>query len=126
MAGLARIALEGGGSILVESTVGFDGPVKAGRVGETIRDLPVSLQAALEPVAAAARTMAKQLRSAGPAEVEVEFGVDLAVQAGAVITRTGANCHLKVTVTWKYDQGDQDDRGEQRDQGGEDDRDEEG
>ena len=37
MAGLARIALEGGGSILVESTVGFDGPVKAGRVGETNR-----------------------------------------------------------------------------------------
>lgn len=126
MADLARIALEGGGSILVEASAGIEGPAKAGRVGEAIRDLPVSLHAALEPVAEAARTMARQLRNAGPSEVEVEFGVDLAVQAGAVITRTGANCHLKVTVTWKHDRDDRrdrDDLGDPQNQGAQENQD---
>jgi hypothetical protein len=99
--------LDGGGSILVEAADGLEGPVKAGRVGEAIRDLPVGLHAALEPVTEAARTALEQLRKAGPAQIEVEFGVDLAVQAGVVITRTGANCHLKVTMTWKHGQGDE-------------------
>jgi Trypsin-co-occurring domain 1 len=41
-----------------------------------------------------------QLRKAGPEQIEVEFGVDLAVQAGAVITKTGAGCHLMVRLSW--------------------------
>ncbi|MFD8079208.1 CU044_2847 family protein [Streptomyces sp. NPDC059718] len=32
-------------------------------------------------------------------EVEIEFGVDLAAQAGAVIAKSEAGCHLRVTVT---------------------------
>jgi hypothetical protein len=106
MAGLARIALDDGGSILVETAAGPQGPMKAGRLGEAVQELPASLQAALGPVADMARTVLNQLRRAGPAEVEVEFGVDLAVQAGVVITRTGAGCHLKVKVLWKHDQSD--------------------
>ena len=101
MAYLARIPLEGGGSILVEGTAASDGPAKAGRVGEMIHDLPECLQNALDPVAEMARAVLDRLRSASPAEVEVEFGVDLAVQAGAVITKSTANCHLKVKVQWK-------------------------
>ncbi|MGW7008138.1 CU044_2847 family protein [Streptomyces sp. NPDC054933] len=108
MAGLARIPLEGGGSVLVETTAALDGPVKAGRVADAIHEFPASLQAALRPVSATARAVLHQLREAGPDEVEVEFGVDLAVQAGAVITKSEANCHLKVKVTWKNGDGDQD------------------
>jgi hypothetical protein len=108
VAGLARIALEGGGSILVEAAAGLEGPVKANRVGEAVRELPASLQVALEPVVDMARTVLTQLRRAGPAEVEVEFGVDLAVQAGVVITRTEAGCHLTVKMMWKHGQGEQD------------------
>jgi Trypsin-co-occurring domain 1 len=106
VAGLARIALEDGGSILVETAAGFRGPVKAGRLGEAVQEMPASLQGVFEPVADMARTVLHQLRRAGPAEVEVEFGVDLAVQAGVVITRTGAGCHLTVKLVWKHDQGD--------------------
>ncbi|MBV9024856.1 MAG: hypothetical protein JO362_13960, partial [Streptomycetaceae bacterium] len=47
-----------------------------------------------------ARTALSQLRKANPAEIEVEFGVDLAVQAGAVITKSTAHGHLKVTMKW--------------------------
>ncbi|MDX3538832.1 CU044_2847 family protein [Streptomyces sp. MB09-01] len=107
MAALARIPLDGGGYVLIEAPARPDGPVKAGRVSDAIRDLPGSLQEALEPVTEAARSTLEQLRKAGPDEIAVEFGVDLAVEAGAVITKTGAHCHLKVTVKWKRNGFDQ-------------------
>ncbi|MCB5167422.1 hypothetical protein LG634_21655 [Streptomyces bambusae] len=102
MAPLARIPLDGGGWLLVEAppTV-TEGPVKAGRFKEAVQELPGSLQQALGPVTAAMRATLEQLRKAGPDEIAVEFGLDLAVEAGAVITRTGAHCHLTVTVTWQ-------------------------
>ncbi|MGW7530379.1 CU044_2847 family protein [Streptomyces sp. NPDC054783] len=101
---IARLPLESGGCVLVEAPATASGPVKAGRVGDAIHDLPGSLQGALGPVTEAARATLQELRRAGPDEVTVEFGVDLAVEAGAVITKTGANCHLKVTMMWKRDE----------------------
>jgi hypothetical protein len=105
---LARVPLDGGGSILVEAVDSAAGPVKAGRVGDAIRDLPVGLGAALEPVTELARTVLTRLRSAGPAQLEVEFGVDLATEAGVVITKTAANCHLTVKMVWRKDDTDTD------------------
>ncbi|MFF0000090.1 CU044_2847 family protein, partial [Streptomyces avermitilis] len=100
---LARLPLEGGGCVLVETSPASGGPVKAGRVSEAVQDLPGSLQAALVPISAAAHAAVEQLRKAGPQEIAVEFGVDLAVEAGAVITRAGAQAHLHVTVRWVRD-----------------------
>jgi hypothetical protein len=78
-----------------------EGPVKAGRFSEAVHELPVTLQRALEPVTEAARATLDQLRKASPDEIAVEFGVDLAAEAGAVITKSQAGCHLKVTLSWK-------------------------
>ncbi|MGW7045142.1 CU044_2847 family protein [Streptomyces avermitilis] len=101
MTHLARIPLANGGSILVEApATGTEGPVKAGRLGDAIQELPGNLQAALTSVTEAASATLDQLRKAGPDGVTVEFGVDLAVTAGAVITKGSANCHLKVTMNW--------------------------
>ncbi|QIJ62787.1 CU044_2847 family protein [Streptomyces sp. JB150] len=106
MTPLTRIPLGDGGWVLVEQpglpTDG--GPVKAGRVGDAVRDLPVTLEGALEPVTEAARATLAQLRKACPDAITVEFGVDLAFEAGAVITKSQASCHLKVTMSWKDDQ----------------------
>ncbi|MFG2291281.1 CU044_2847 family protein [Streptomyces sp. NPDC048595] len=101
MTHLARIPLEGGGSLLVEAPATAQGPVKAGRVSDAIHDLPGGLKAALGSVTDAAHATLDQLRKAGPDGIAVEFGVDLAVEAGAVITKSSANCHLKVTMTWE-------------------------
>ncbi|MFF5184986.1 CU044_2847 family protein [Streptomyces sp. NPDC000345] len=100
---IARIPLEGGGSVLVEAEESADGPVMAGRIGEAIRELPQNLHTALGPVTDMARTVLEQLRQARPDGVEVEFGVNLAAEAGAVIARTQTGCHLKVTMTWASD-----------------------
>ncbi|MCL8012869.1 CU044_2847 family protein [Streptomyces sp. AS02] len=102
MTALTRIPLDGGGSVLVEQPGLLDGgPVKAGRVGDAVRELPGTLEGALEPVTEAARAALTQLRKARPDEITVEFGVDLAFEAGAVITKSQAGCHLRVTVSWK-------------------------
>ncbi|WP_086599669.1 CU044_2847 family protein [Streptomyces swartbergensis] len=103
MAPLTRIPLEGGGSVLVEAPAALDGPVKAGRLGDAVHDIPVTLQGALEPVTQAAQATLEQLRKARPDAITVEFGIDLALEAGAVITKTQASCHLKVTMAWSRD-----------------------
>lgn len=108
MRSLVRIPLEGGGSVLVEAPEDADGPVKAGRIGDAIREMPVSLQVALRPVTDMARAVLEQLRQVGPNEVEVEFGVNLATQAGAVIAKSEAGFHLKVRVLWEHGEGQQD------------------
>ncbi|MFI5687194.1 CU044_2847 family protein [Streptomyces sp. NPDC051636] len=113
MAALTRIPLEGGGCLLVEAPAAPPGPVKAGRAGDAVHELPRTLQQALEPVTEAARATLDQLRKARPDEISVAFGVDLAVEAGAVITKSRATCHLKVTLSWSrdstgHDQADED------------------
>ncbi|MFE1442155.1 CU044_2847 family protein [Streptomyces sp. NPDC058739] len=106
MASLTRIPLEGGGSLLVEQPGLPDGgPVKAGRIGDTVCQLQTTLEGALEPVTDAARAALAALRRARPDEITVEFGVDLAFEAGAVITKSQAACHLKVTVMWQDHSG---------------------
>ncbi|MFI8879498.1 CU044_2847 family protein [Streptomyces sp. NPDC055243] len=108
MQSLARIPLEGGGAVLLEAAPELDGPVKAGRLADAVRDLPQTLQQALGPVKDTAQAVLDQLRQAGPNEVEVEFGVDLSAQAGAVITRGESAVHLKVRVLWSRGESGED------------------
>ncbi|MGW3595215.1 CU044_2847 family protein [Streptomyces sp. NPDC005167] len=101
---IAWMPLEGGGTILLEEVGGaseFSGPVKAGRVGDAVRDLPRTLQEALVPVGEMARAVRDQLRGTGSRTVEVEFGVNLSAKAGAVITAGEAAVHLKVRMVWE-------------------------
>ncbi|KOU65109.1 hypothetical protein ADK90_27985 [Streptomyces sp. XY413] len=105
MTPLTRIPLAGGGFVLVEAPAGVEGPVKAGRLGEFVREVPGTLQDALGPITEAAQAALEQLRKARPDQITVEFGVDLAVEAGAVITKGRATGHLQVTVSWKDDGG---------------------
>ncbi|MEW2558570.1 CU044_2847 family protein [Streptomyces griseorubiginosus] len=86
--------------MLLETTETSPGPVKVGRLGDVIQDLPRTVQETLRPVAGLARAALAQLREAGPDEVVIAFGVDLSAEAGAVIAKTAAGCHLTVTVTW--------------------------
>jgi hypothetical protein len=118
MAELVRMPLDGGGAILLENT-GADaraadrdeptGPVKAGRVGDSVRELPRTVRESLAPVRETARAVLDELREAGPQTVEVEFGVNLSAKAGVVITGGETAVHLKVRLVWG---GEADDRPE--------------
>lgn len=107
MAGFVRIPLEDGVSVLIDASQVVDGPLPAGRLREVVHEFPDNLGAVLGPVTSMARTVLDELRRSGPDEVQVEFGVDLSVQAGAVITKGEAACHLRVTMTWKNSDSDQ-------------------
>jgi hypothetical protein len=106
---VGRVPLSGGGEIVFESLPGSresEGPVRAGRVADAVRELPRTFQDALAPVREMAQAVVTQLRDAGPEEVEVEFGVHLSAEAGAVISRGGAGAHLQIRVRWQRETGD--------------------
>src|SRR5450755_580814 len=116
MAGLVQIPLDGGGSIVVRAGPdGTDlsdglvrsGPVRAGRAADLVDDAVAvascSLREALEPVARMSSQLLEQFQTARPGQVKVEFGVELTAQAGAVLAKAGAGCHLTVTLTWGSD-----------------------
>ena len=109
MQGVVRVPLEGGGVIFFEAVPDVDGPVKAGRVADTVRDLPHTLQECLGAAEETARAVLTQLRQAGPAEAEVEFGVSLSAHSGAVIAKGEAAVHLKVRLLWRKATSEDDD-----------------
>lgn len=116
------MALDHGGSILIrvdpepgEAPQGGQGPalgggpVHAGRAGDRVEEVVAvasrSLREALEPVTAMSRQILEQLGQVRPREVQVEFGVELTVEAGAVLAKAGSGCHLTVTLTWGPEDG---------------------
>ena len=70
--------------------------------GETIVDVQTRFDDALESVRKAAVSALKKFRdeSLNPGSVEIEFGVKLNAEAGAVIAKTSAEGHLTVKLTW--------------------------
>ncbi|MYU48307.1 hypothetical protein GTV15_19180 [Streptomyces sp. SID7803] len=107
MTNVVRVPLEGGGAIHFEAATAMEGPVKAGRVGDAIRELPQTLNESLVVVREASREIMTQLRAGGPpSEAEVEFGLDLsASMGGAIITKSEAAVHFKVRLLWRSGDG---------------------
>ncbi|MFC6084830.1 CU044_2847 family protein [Sphaerisporangium aureirubrum] len=101
MSELMSIALSGGGEVLVEVSPNDPGIRRAGRAGDVIEASTESLQAALQPIRAAAEAALDAFRKSAPNEVEIEFGVRLTAEAGAVIAKSGVEGHLTVKLTWR-------------------------
>ncbi|MEV4568532.1 CU044_2847 family protein [Nonomuraea sp. NPDC049419] len=102
---LVRWSIDGG-SVLVETAyedVNRGDWAPAGVGADAIRDAKIRLEDALTHVRDAAVTTLKTFRDVpiGPDEVEVEFGVKLASEAGAVIAKAKAEGHLTVKLRWK-------------------------
>ncbi|MGH3717839.1 MAG: CU044_2847 family protein [Pseudonocardiaceae bacterium] len=74
---------------------GRDGVVEAGR----------RLTEVLGSVRDAARESMDVLRTLSPDRIELEFGVKLAGEAGAIIAKTAAEGHFTVKLTWTPDAG---------------------
>ena len=72
------------------------------RAGNVIRSATTSFEEAMRHVRVAASTALASFREMDvrPDEVQVEFGVKLNAEAGAVIAKTGVEGHLKVKLTW--------------------------
>ncbi|GAA2513339.1 CU044_2847 family protein [Winogradskya humida] len=105
MSELTRFELQDGAFVYAED--GADGPVisTVSRTGDVLHSATASFGAALRQVRTAAEEALTTLRDMDtrPDRVELEFGVKLSAEAGAVIARTGADGHFKVKLTWNGD-----------------------
>ena len=102
---LIEFPLEDGGAILVEvdEPEPQGGVMRAARPGEIVAKAGQTFEAALERIKPAAGTIIAKLRGLHdpPDEVEVEFGLKMSAEAGAVIATAGAEANYKVTLKWK-------------------------
>lgn len=100
---LMSFPLDGEDAVLVE--VDLDGPQigPVSRSGDLIRSAATSFDGALAHVRKAASIALANFREMDvrPDDIEVEFGVKLNAEAGAIIARTGGEGHLKVKLTWR-------------------------
>jgi hypothetical protein len=107
---LVEFPLEGGGSVVVD----VDGPAVAygetvrgdvtrGRVDEVVARTGETFEAAFERIQPAATAAIRSLRTLAdrPQEVEIEFGIKISAEVGAVIAHTAAEANFRVTLRWK-------------------------
>jgi Trypsin-co-occurring domain 1 len=103
MGQLVEFPLADRGSVLVEVTE-HTGPVTRGLGGAAVAArAEQTFEEAIARVRPAVQAVVAQLRSAAeaPDEVHVEFGIDLRVQAGAVITAASTTANFTVALTWR-------------------------
>lgn len=100
---LAAFASGEGGSVVVEIDDGDPGYDRVARgAGELVADTGKQLGSALEVVRPTADALMEKIGQLAerPEKLEVQFGIRLNAQVGAVIASTQAEGHLQVTLTW--------------------------
>jgi NTP-dependent ternary system trypsin peptidase co-occuring protein len=98
---LLEYPLDGGGSVAVEAA--DDSRVVRGwRAEEATAKATESLESAISRVRPAADVLISSFRDSvqTPTDIELEFGIVLTAEAGAVIARTQGEVHFRVTVRW--------------------------
>jgi hypothetical protein len=105
MAVYIKFALEDGGTVLVQVREEEEGVVKTGlaKPGEVVENAKISFERALDGVKPMANLMLSKLRELvnPPDEIEVEFGINLSAEVGAVVATAAAEANYSVTLTWK-------------------------
>ena len=98
---LVEFPLDDGSVVMVEVTEPETGVAPAGLGGKARakRSLDQALSI-LRPVAQAVLTKVKDLTDP-PDEIEVEFGLKLHAEVGAVLVASATEAHYRVTLTWR-------------------------
>ncbi len=101
---IIEFPLENGGTILieVEEPISDSGIDRAGRLGEIAERAAQTLEATLEPVKPAAEAILKFLTSLSqqPQEMEVEFGLKVTAESGAIIAKGTLEANFVVRLKW--------------------------
>jgi hypothetical protein len=106
---LVEFPLDGGGSVLVEvdeSPLGGGSVTRGGRgVGELTTSASETFQRAFARIQPAALAAVAQLRDVvdPPDEVELEFGIQLSAEFGAVVAKTAGEANFRVRMRWSGD-----------------------
>jgi Trypsin-co-occurring domain 1 len=99
---LVEYQLEGGGSVAVEVEDTSRGALRGWQPEQATARASETLERTIDRVRPAAEAVLKSFRdgAAAPEVVEIEFGIALTAEAGAVIARTQGEVHFRVTLTW--------------------------
>jgi hypothetical protein len=110
---LVEFPLQGGGSVVVEvdddrvrPATAKDGPKRGLGGRDVITQAGSSFEAAIERIQPAAAALVEKLRTLvdAPDEIDVEFGVQLSADVGAIVARTGGEANFKITLRWRRDE----------------------
>jgi hypothetical protein len=99
---MAKFSLESGGSIWVEVET-VPGAPSRGVVENAITAAVPTFEAALENIRPIANTIIAKLKNltSNPDQIQVEFGLKLTAQAGAILASASGEANFKVALTWK-------------------------
>jgi hypothetical protein len=102
MAKLVQVE-SGHGPVLFEvDDISADRTQRISRDGKNITaELDERLDSALASARPAAQAILDSLAGLGPQQLEVEFGVKIDAEAGAIIAKTGISGHFTIKVTWQ-------------------------
>ena len=103
MAEIVEYPLEGGGVLLVQPAsmdadqgdLGLASPVE-----EKAKKATETLEAALDQVTPALKSVAGKLRALSPDDLTVEFGLTLTAEAGVIVAKGTTEVHFTVTLAW--------------------------
>jgi hypothetical protein len=103
MTELVRFALDGDGDWAVAEVDDPSPVIRAARGPDGIITAAATFEAVMAQVRHVSDAAIRALReSAAKAdEIEIEFGIALTAQAGAVMVKSGVNAHLQVRLSWK-------------------------
>jgi hypothetical protein len=100
MAEIVRFTAAEGASVLVEADDDAFGVERVGRGADGTIEANERLDRALGSARATIKSALAALGGLGFEELELEFGVKLTAEAGALIARSSAEGHLTVTARW--------------------------
>ncbi|MHA7140466.1 MULTISPECIES: CU044_2847 family protein [unclassified Arthrobacter] len=90
----------GSGTVLVETEDNSYGVNHPARNEQGILDVGRRLEDALASIRPAARAALEAMAELTPEKVEIEFGVKLAGDAGALIARSSGDAHFILRMSW--------------------------
>ncbi|TMU90065.1 CU044_2847 family protein [Streptomyces sp. DASNCL29] len=98
---------DGAGAVVMEVEHTSSGIVRAARPGEVAGTAARTLSESFDQVRAAAAALLDRLTTlpSPPSTVEVELGVKINAEAGAVIAKTAAEGNFTVRLVWQRDGG---------------------
>ena len=100
MSELVRFRLDQGSAVLVEVDEDSFGIERVSRGQDGVREAGRRLTEALGSVRDAAQASIEVLQTLSPDGLELEFGVKLAGEAGAIIAKTATEGHFTVKLSW--------------------------
>jgi hypothetical protein len=99
-------------SVLVEVDEETFGVEAVSRLPDGVLEAGQRLESALGSVRDAGEAVLREMRKLSPDAVEVEFGIKLAGEAGAMIAKASAEGHFTVRLSWSPSTNEQDAKAE--------------